>query len=94
MAYQPSPLDTSAVALPDSIVELTEHLARNIHEVWAAQRLQDGWSYGPKRDDHLKQHPSLIPYEELSESEKEYDRNTAMQTLKTVLSLGYRIEKI
>lgn len=68
-------------------------LAKNAHENWAALRIAEGWRYGPRRDDALRQHPSLVPYERLSESEKEYDRRTAVETIKTILSLGYRIEE-
>lgn len=93
MDYKPAPRDTSSVRLPREIAELTELLAKNTHENWAKQRIGEGWRYGPKRDDARKEHPSLIPYEELSESEKEYDRTTAMETIKTILALGYRIEK-
>lgn len=93
MTYRPAPRDTSAIELPREVVALTELLARNTHENWARQRIEDGWRYGPRRDDERKEHPSLVPYEELSESEKEYDRRTALETLKTILSLGYRIEK-
>ena len=92
MDYRPAPRDTSDIELPRSVRELTELLAKNAHENWARQRMDDGWTYGPKRDDARKEHPSLVPYEQLSESEKEYDRRTAMETLKTILSLGYRIE--
>ena len=92
MAYRPTPRDTSDVELPASVRDLTELLAKNAHENWARQRMDDGWKYGRKRDDARKEHPSLIPYEDLSESEKEYDRRTAMETLKTILSLGYRID--
>ena len=93
MEYKPAPRDTSGVRLPDEIRELTEMLARNTHENWSRQRMADGWRYGPRRDDSRKEHPSLVPYDQLSESEKEYDRTTAMETVKTILSLGYRIEK-
>ncbi|MDX1934972.1 MAG: RyR domain-containing protein [Capsulimonadales bacterium] len=93
MEYTPEPLDTSRVTLTPEVVELTELLARNTHEVWARQRLSEGWRYGPKRDDTRKEHPCLIPYEELSEIEKEYDRNTAMETLRMITALGYRLEK-
>jgi hypothetical protein len=93
VGYQPSPRDTSDVVLPGAIRDLTELLARNTHENWARQRMADGWRYGPRRDDTRKEHPSLVPYEELSESEKEYDRRTAIETVKTILALGYRIEK-
>ena len=79
MKYQPEPLDARDVALADDLLLLTETLARNAHEIWAQQRLADGWTFGPTRDDKAKQHPCLIPYEELPESEKEYDRRTAME---------------
>jgi len=91
--YIQKPLDTSQIELPANILELTELLAKNIHEVWATQRLAQGWKYGSERNDSQKQHPCLVPYEELPESEKEYDRNTAMETLKVMVKLGFRIEK-
>jgi len=93
LPYQPKPLDTSAVVLPANVVELTEYLAENTHEIWSAQRIADGWTYGPKRDDATKQNPCLVPYADLPESEKVYDRNTAMETLKAILALGYQITK-
>jgi len=93
MTYQPQPLDTSKVLLPADLVALTERLALNTHENWARQRLRDGWRYGPTRDDTTKEHPCLIPYDHLPESEKEYDRNTAMETIKAIQALGYRIVK-
>lgn len=91
--YTPNPLDTSQVRLSEDLEQLVEKMARNVHEVWAAGRIADGWTWGPVRDDALKHHPCLIPYEELPESEREYDRHTAVETLKLILSLGYRIEK-
>lgn len=91
--YVPQPIDTSAVAVPEDLMQLGEYLAKNIHEVWAQQRLSEGWVYGPMRDNDAKQHPDLIPYEELTEGEKAYDRNTSMETIKVILSLGYKITK-
>jgi len=93
MEYKPSPRDTSGVRLPADIAGLTELLARNTHENWAAQRVAEGWRYGPRRDDERKEHPSLVPYERLPETEKEYDRRTAIESIKTILSLGYRIAR-
>jgi hypothetical protein len=93
MSYQPKPIDTSKVTLPAEIVQLTELLAKNAHENWSKQRMSDGWRYGPKRDDVKKENPCLVPYEQLPESEKEYDRKTAMETLKTIQALGYGIGK-
>ncbi len=91
-AYIPHPTDTSHVSLSD-LHPLLEDLARNAHEIWAQKRLQDGWTYGPQRDDAKRTHPCLIPYENLPESEKEYDRAMVNETLKTMLALGYRISK-
>jgi hypothetical protein len=91
--YQPSPIDTSGVTLTDEIVELTERLAENTHDLWARQRMAEGWRYGPKRDDTAKEHPDLVPYGDLPDSEKEYDRKTTMETLKAIVALGYRISK-
>jgi hypothetical protein len=93
MAYTPKPIDSSKVTLPPELVALTEKLAENAHDVWANQRFSDGWTWGPQRDDGRKKHPSLVAYEQLSESEKQYDRATAMQTLAAVLALGYEIRK-
>jgi RyR domain len=93
MEYEPDPLDTSQVRLTDDIRELTEMLAKNTHDVWARQRLSDGWRYGPQRDDQRKEHPGLVPYEQLSDAEQEYDRQTALETLKAIIALGYRVSK-
>lgn len=89
--YIPKPMDTSKIELPSEINELVERLSENIHEVWSQQRIQDGWCYGEQRDDIKLLHPCLIPYNELPESEKVYDRNTVIETLKCILALGYQI---
>ncbi len=91
--YTPAPLDTRHVQLPASLLPLLEKLAENAHEVWAAQRIADGWTYGPQRDDTKKQHPCLIPYGQLPESEKQYDRRTSGESLKAILTLGYTIQE-
>ncbi len=88
---RPLPIDTTAVRLPIELTRLAERLARNAHEVWARERIADGWTYGPNRDDRRKEHPCLVPYDELPESEKKYDRSTSMETLKAICSLGFRI---
>ncbi|MEW6572772.1 MAG: RyR domain-containing protein [Bacillota bacterium] len=93
MKYIPNPIDTSNVELSENILELTELLAKNAHDTWAKQRIAEGWRYGPKRDDGKKEHPCLVPYEQLPESEKQYDRNAALETLKAIIALGYKIEK-
>lgn len=91
--YTPKPIDTSDVILSDDILELCELISENTHEVWSENRINDGWRYGEARDDEKKLHPCLIPYNELPESEKEYDRSTSLQTLKLITKLGYKIVK-
>lgn len=91
MTYEPRPIDTSSVELPPDLLALTERLARHAHDVWARQRLADGWRWGPQRDDDRRLHPCLVPYDELPESERRYDRNAALETLRAILALGYRI---
>ena len=92
MDYNPMPIDTSNVELPKEILELSEQLAKNTHDVWAKSRMQQGWTFGETRNDEKKETPCLIAYEELSENEKEYDRNTAIETLKLIIKLGYSIK--
>jgi hypothetical protein len=92
MAYHPQPIETSSVTLSAELRELTERLAENAHDHWAVKRFADGWTLGP-RDNVKKQNPCLIPYADLPEAEKDFDRTTAMETLKAIVKLGYRIEK-
>ena len=93
MMYTPKPVDTSKIELASDLIELTEKIAENVHEVWALGRIEEGWTYGEERDDKNKKTPCLVPYNELPESEKAFDRNTAMETVKLIMSLGYKIEK-
>lgn len=91
--YTPRPLDTNDVELPQELEVLVEQMAKNVHEIWAQERINQGWTYGNKRDDAKKHHPCLIPYEDLPEEEKVYDRNTSVETLKLILKLGFEIVK-
>ena len=91
--YVPQPMDTSDIQLPDELNVLIEQMAKNVHEVWAESRIAQGWSYGEERNDTLKHHPCLVPYEELPEVEKAYDRDTALGTLKLISKLGFKITK-
>ena len=91
--YVPQPMDTSDIRLPEELNVLIEQMAKNVHEVWAQSRFDQGWTYGKERSDVLKQHPCLIPYEELPEVEKAYDRDTALGTLKLISKLGFKISK-
>lgn len=92
--YVPQPMDTSDVQLPQELNELVEKMAKNVHEVWAQSRISQGWTYGPERNDTLKHHPCLVPYEDLPEVEKAYDRDTALGTLKLICKLGFKITTV
>lgn len=91
--YSPSPIDTSGIALPETLHGLMEALAEQVHETWAKGRVNEGWTYGEERDDKKKTTPCLVPYDALPESEKEYDRATAAETIRFILAHGYKIEK-
>lgn len=91
--YWPRPVETGDVVLPAELDDLVEEMAKNVHEVWAQTRIRQGWKYGEQRNDELKTHPCLVPYEQLPESEKEYDRNTSIGTLKLIVKLGFTISK-
>lgn len=89
--YIPNPIDTSDVTLPEELDPLIEKMSKNVHDVWAETRMSQGWSYGKERNDEKKTHPCLIPYEELPDDEKAYDRNTSIGTLKLIMKLGFNI---
>ena len=91
--YKPAPFDTKDIVLPDGIAELTEKIAKNIHDVWASKRIMEGWTLGMTIDEVKKTHPSLIEYENLVESEKDYDRNTALETIKMIIYFGYEVKR-
>lgn len=91
--YIPNPTDTSTIILPIEILDLVEEIAENTHDVWAAGRIAEGWTYGETRDDIKKTTPCLVPYSELPESEKEYDRSTAVSVIKLMLKFGYTISR-
>lgn len=91
--YNPKPIDVSDVKLTDDLTELREAIAENAHEIWAVDRQAEGWTYGPKRDEDKKETPCMVPYSQLPEDEKEYDRKMAMHTLKLVQKLGYDLVK-
>lgn len=91
--YTPKPINTDNIVLSEDLIELTEKIAENVHEVWSSGRISEGWTYGEKRNDTKKETPCLVPYSQLPESEKEYDRKTAMETIKFIISCGYKIEK-
>lgn len=91
--YIPQPVNTNDVVLPEELIILSELISKNVHEVWSKNRMEQGWTYGEQRNDEKRETPCLVPYEELSEEEKDYDRNTSQETLKLILKLGFKITK-
>ncbi len=91
--YDPKPIPTSGVVVPNELLELVERLSESNHDHWAVQRIAEGWTLGPKRDDESKSHPDLVPYGDLAESEREYDRTSVLETLKAIIALGYELRK-
>lgn len=91
--YIPQPVNTNEVVLPEELIILSEQISKNVHEVWSKNRMEQGWTYGEQRNDEKRETPCLVPYEELSEEEKDYDRNTSQETLKLILKLGFKITK-
>ena len=91
--YTPKPINTNDIELPKELMQLAEKIAENVHEVWSMNRLNEGWRHGFERDDKKKTHPCLVPYSDLPESEKEYDRATSLETIKLILKLGFEINK-
>jgi RyR domain len=86
--YKPELLDPSAVQLSDWLQQQLETLAESVHDNWAATRIEMGWSYGPRIDDDKKQHPGLVPYSQLTESEKNIDRRVVLTVLFGMQKLG------
>lgn len=93
VTYTPKPVDTSKIYLDKNLEDLVDYLARNTHENWAAVRIKQGWRYGPDRNDAKKEHPCLVPYERLPESEKDHDRYIVKELIKTILLLGFQVKK-
>ena len=91
--YIPKPIDISDVKLTNELDELREAIAENAHEIWVTERLAQGWSYGPERNDAKKENPCMVPYSQLPEEEKIFDRNMAMDTIKLLKKLGYDLIK-
>ena len=91
--YIPKPAQTDDIVLSEELNGLVEAMAKNVHDLWAESRISQGWTYGPERNDALKHHPCLVPYEDLPEVEKAYDRDTAVGTLKLICKLGFKITK-
>ncbi|XP_071656899.1 ryanodine receptor 1 isoform X4 [Patagioenas fasciata] len=90
-ALTPCPVDTVQIVLPPHLERIREKLAENIHELWAQTRIEQGWTYGPVRDDNRRLHPCLLSFHELPEPERGYNLQMSGETLKTLLALGCHV---
>ena len=93
LKYNPHPIDVNGINLDDDLLELSEAIAENAHEIWAKRRQDEGWRYGPERNDKLLENPDMVPYSELPEGEKYYDRDMALNTIRLVKKLGFSIHR-
>ena len=91
--YDPHPFESDTIYLSSELTVLTEDISESIHDLWGRKRLDEGWVWGSERSDLHHTNPRLVPYSELSEMEKDDDRNLVLQTIRLILSKGYKIEK-
>ena len=91
MSYEPRPVEVTAESIPAGLRPLMEKLAANAHEVWSRARLDQGWTWGPVRDDARRQHPCLVPYDQLPEEEKVHDRNAVAGALAAIRHAGWQL---
>lgn len=91
--YEPRPIPLDGIEVPEELADMIEALAKHVHDIWALQRLADGWNFGEERNETAKTNPCLVPYEELPESEKVYDRNVVLGTVRAIIGLGFTVSK-
>ena len=91
--YEPKPIDLSGIELPETLMPLAEKIAENVHDEWAKTRIEQGWTWGRRKNDALQEHPCLVPYNELPEEERVYDRNIAISAIKLIIASGFKINK-
>ncbi|TRY83564.1 hypothetical protein DNTS_016272, partial [Danionella cerebrum] len=92
--FTPRPVDTSQVVLPPHLEKVRDRLAENTHELWATNKIEQGWCYGKMRDDNKRQHPCLVDFYKLPETERNYNLQMSTETLKTLLALGCHVVQL
>ncbi|XP_054861875.1 ryanodine receptor 3-like isoform X4 [Amphiprion ocellaris] len=93
-SFIPAPVETSQIVMPPHLEKVRDKLAENIHELWGMNKIELGWSYGKIRDDNKRQHPCLVDFSKLPETEKNYNLQMSTETLKTLLALGCRVVQV
>jgi len=90
--YKPAPLDLSAIELNPKTEELVDKLAENTHNVWARERITQGWTYGLSEDTEARRSPHLVQYGDVDDAIKVANRAAASETVKTLLVYGYVLD--
>ncbi|XP_032398530.1 ryanodine receptor 3 isoform X7 [Etheostoma spectabile] len=93
-SFIPTPVDTSQIVLPPHLDNVRDKLAENIHELWGMNKIELGWTYGKVRDDNKRQHPCLVDFSKLPETERNYNVQMSSETLKTLLALGCHVSQV
>uniref|UniRef100_A0A8C8D3B2 Ryanodine receptor 3 n=1 Tax=Oncorhynchus tshawytscha TaxID=74940 RepID=A0A8C8D3B2_ONCTS len=93
-SFIPTPVETSQIVMLPYLEKVRDRLAENIHELWAMNKIELGWSYGKIRDDNKRQHPCLVDFPRLPETEKNYNLQMSTETLKTLLALGCHVVQV
>uniref|UniRef100_A0A8B9LR02 Ryanodine receptor 2b (cardiac) n=1 Tax=Astyanax mexicanus TaxID=7994 RepID=A0A8B9LR02_ASTMX len=89
--FTPTPVDTSQLVLPPQLEIIRERLAENLHELWLLDKIEQGWTHGPVRDDSKKVHPGLAEFSKLPEQERQSNLQATENTIRTLLALGAHI---
>ncbi|KAI2654040.1 Ryanodine receptor 2 [Labeo rohita] len=93
-SFIPKPVDTSQIVMPPHLEKVRDRLAENIHELWGMNKIELGWSYGKIREDNKRQHPCLVDFSKLPETERNYNLQMSTETLKTLLALGCHVVQV
>ncbi|XP_030130376.4 ryanodine receptor 3 isoform X2 [Taeniopygia guttata] len=91
--FDPKPVSTSNLVLPEKLEYIVSKYAEHSHDKWAFEKTNSGWKYGVSLDENMKTHPLIRPFKTLAEKEKEIYRWPARESLKTMLALGWSLER-
>ncbi|XP_047673442.1 ryanodine receptor 2 isoform X7 [Tachysurus fulvidraco] len=90
--YKPAPMDLSHIKLASTQEAMVDRLAENAHNVWARDRIRQGWTYGIQQDVKNKRNPRLVPYALLDERTKKSNKDSLREAVRTLLGYGYNLE--
>ncbi|XP_071665440.1 ryanodine receptor 3 isoform X10 [Patagioenas fasciata] len=91
--FDPKPVNTANLVLPEKLEYIVSKYAEHSHDKWAFDKTNSGWKYGVSLDENMKTHPLIRPFKTLTEKEKEIYRWPARESLKTMLAMGWSLER-